>query len=667
MATRISLLLGLACAPIAINQALGQYPFPTETPVSHVTYAESSQFRASQVMTGIPAADPQLIESPAIHSSPGPRPVLIHHMPAPSSFMTRKGSAIPTIISSDPSKTKLGRQPFSPPVETDLAAQFWLHQETVPVAAVDYSTVNPSGSVPGNAGNAAPGSVPGTGSVPGMTVPSGSVPGMVATGSVPGDTAVPGDTVPGDTTGYVPEKNVPEKNAGIDLPADAYDLPPPMAYQDGINEIQTSPITPTVPTIDSVPAAGSPAFPAPVSAVPLSVVDARSNTRPRIVFQPAVAMRGPAGQSILRPTVHVADSPQIDVFPTLNDFSDIALATPMGEERTPLPEVFQADKVWVPSEFGQRARAFRQQRRKPFVQLYRNVQSILESQAGRDVGVGAERLPFALFEMDASQPSNNFRLRFDFAYDWEFPDRAEYFWSQLGKKGPDQTVPGTPLSPVESSVDYQDIRMSFEVGGPKFSMTTEIPLRFINPTVLGNTGGMGDMVMTTKTVMVDGDSLQITQVLRNQLPTGTAKRGRGVGHVSMEPGIIARYKWSERTMLHNELKLWFPLGGTPGFSGPVLRYGFGYANLLYDSDSFAVIPTFEFVGWSILTGQKTPQFGPAQRVDGENILNFYPGVRLVRDSDGDLGMFEFGISGGASLTTRHWYSSLLRMELRWTF
>ncbi|MCO8120411.1 hypothetical protein NHH03_01585 [Stieleria sp. TO1_6] len=363
----------------------------------------------------------------------------------------------------------------------------------------------------------------------------------------------------------------------------------------------------------------------------------------------------------------MADSPQAEILPSIEILSEMYPPQGGGDGRVALGDRLvdagrgAPDGAWVPSQWGERVRDFGDRRRKPLMRLLGGVQAYRQRQARRDAGIGVERLPFALFEVDTSQPSNNFRVRFDAAYDWEFPDRAEVLWSKIGGKGPAETIP------IESSVDYQDIRVAIEVGGKRFSATTELPLRFIDPTVVGNTGGMGDMVLTTKTLMMDGDSFQLTQVLRNQLPTGSARNGRGNGHTSMEPGFVARYSWSEKTMIHNELKLWFPLGGDPDFSGPVLRYGFGLANVLYDSDSVAVIPTLEFVGWSVLSGQKTVGLLQVQDIDGENIFNIYPGVRMVRDTGGGAGVFEFGISGGTSVSTSHWYESLMRMELRWTF
>ena len=385
--------------------------------------------------------------------------------------------------------------------------------------------------------------------------------------------------------------------------------------------------------------------------------------RPRILFQPAIPTKDPSGLAILRPDVRLASSDEtILPSPPLPQFDTSIEVIDVGEERVALSvhKATESRSAWIPQQLQTRVAKFGQ-RERPLNRLERVLARYVKTQRCRDIGVGAERLPFALFEMDAAKPSNNIRFRLEAGYDWEFPDRAEFFWSRLGGKGPSLTTP------AESSVDYQDLRMAIEMGGPKFSATTELPLRFINPTELANTGGLGDLILTTKTVMVDGDRFRLTQVLRNQLATGTAKSGRGNGHVSMEPGFVAGYQWTDRTMLHGELKLWFPIGGEPGFSGPVLRYGFGAANLLYDSDTFAILPTFELVGWSILNAQRTGTLGAITSIDGEDIINVYPGLRVVRDFGGDAGLFEFGINGGFAVTSRHWYDSLIRMDLRWTF
>ena len=130
-------------------------------------------------------------------------------------------------------------------------------------------------------------------------------------------------------------------------------------------------------------------------------------------------------------------------------------------------------------------------------------------------------------------------------------------------------------------------------------MTTEIPLVLVDPVNNPNTAGLGDLQLTTKTVLLNGNDWEITQFFRTYLPTGDAMKGLGTGHVSLEPGFLFQYKWSPETYLHGELRYWFPIGGDPTQGGQVLRYGFGISHLLYENDVTAIIPTLEFVGWTV--------------------------------------------------------------------
>jgi hypothetical protein len=216
----------------------------------------------------------------------------------------------------------------------------------------------------------------------------------------------------------------------------------------------------------------------------------------------------------------------------------------------------------------------------------------------------------------------------------------------------------------------------WEVGGPKFSVQTELPLRFIDGEMFPNTAGLGDMSVTTKLLMLDGRRWQITQFMRTYMPTGSPKHGLGNGHTSLEPGFLFRYMWNDSTYLHGEMKYWIPLGGDPNFSGQIFRWGAGISHLWYESDSLAIIPTLEMVSWTVMDGQKTgvflfpPNPVPVElqaQVDGETTVNIYPGVRVPWDTGGDLGLVEFGLQGGFSITETSWYSSMLRFEARFIY
>jgi hypothetical protein len=225
-------------------------------------------------------------------------------------------------------------------------------------------------------------------------------------------------------------------------------------------------------------------------------------------------------------------------------------------------------------------------------------------------------------------------------------------------------------------VDYQDLRFYIERGTKQFSVGTEIPIRMLDPEVNDNESGLADMNVTSKTVLLDGRRWQLTQVFRSYFPTGSPTKGLGNGHVSLEPGVAYRYKWSEITYFHGDLKYWFPLGGHPTHSGEVLQYGFGMSHVLHENDYFAIIPTLELVGWSIFDGDQTllqtelvdgVPTPITDTVDGMNIANLYTGVRIVWDNGNDCGTRECGISTGFAVTEDHWYESILRVELRWSF
>jgi len=268
---------------------------------------------------------------------------------------------------------------------------------------------------------------------------------------------------------------------------------------------------------------------------------------------------------------------------------------------------------------------------------------------------------YAPFEIDITQPMNHYSFRIDAVYDWQWPDRAETFWARPSSEG------GRGPAEVERSVSYQDFRILWEIGSPRFSTQTVIPIRLIDPTDNKNHAGLSDMEVTTKTLLLDGRTWQITQIFRNYFNTGAPSAGLSTGHISMEPGFLVRYKWSERTYFHGELKYFFPIAGHLTHSGQYLRWGLGGSQVWYDSDSFAVIPTVEFIFLSLLNGEKADLFLPPLPVDGECVSNVHLGVRLVSENGGDLGLFELGVAGALDLGSDGWYSGLLRIELRWMY
>ena len=272
-------------------------------------------------------------------------------------------------------------------------------------------------------------------------------------------------------------------------------------------------------------------------------------------------------------------------------------------------------------------------------------------------GIGQDRVMLAPFFIEATQPFSNYRLRIDDVAGLTFPDRAEFFWA---------APPKGPKTP-EGRIDYQELRLQIEQGSENFSLATDLPLRLVDPQFNDNTAGFSDMTVTQKAVLVDGDYWQVSQYFRTYINTGSARKGLGTGHLSLEPGVLGRYQWTERTYLHGELLYWFPLDANKTYVGQRLKYGLGVSTVLYETDMFAVMPTLEWVSWYFFDGAKTLPDGTVSNVDGINFVNIHPGVRFTLGPRDDLGLFEVGIAGGLGIGGERLYDSILRIDLRWSY
>lgn len=287
------------------------------------------------------------------------------------------------------------------------------------------------------------------------------------------------------------------------------------------------------------------------------------------------------------------------------------------------------------------------------------------SQQNCDDGIGQERVMFALFETEQSQPQGNFRLRFASSYGLQTPDRAEYLWAKIGGPGPPNP---------DTGVDYQDLRATLEAGQGKFSFVTEVPLRMLQPGSNNSGSGLGNISLAPKVVLLDGVEWQISHIFRTYLPTGATGLGASNGHVSLEPGLLIRHRWSCDTYLHGQLKYWIPIGATPGYSGYVGIFGGGVSHVWLESDSFAVLPTFEIMGYSVNGGgatvaQPLPGGGlmGVRTAASEVFANLVPGVRFVLGPEGDLGLCELGLYAGFCTSNTGWYQQQIGVELRWTY
>ncbi|HEY8505360.1 MAG TPA: hypothetical protein VIL46_12315, partial [Gemmataceae bacterium] len=185
--------------------------------------------------------------------------------------------------------------------------------------------------------------------------------------------------------------------------------------------------------------------------------------------------------------------------------------------------------------------------------------------------------------IDPAPIRTRFRLRYDFAYGNNRPDRAEFFYAKCGclatlpptNPGFDPNAPGPPLP--ETSVDYQDISPYLEVAlTDRFSGFIEAPYRFLNPRVNENVDGFANIRAGARYGLIARPEQYVTVQLLADIPTGDADRGLGNDLVALEPGVLHLGAVSDRLFWMNEFRTWVPLDGTD-FAGTVLRYGTGFA------------------------------------------------------------------------------------------
>lgn len=272
-----------------------------------------------------------------------------------------------------------------------------------------------------------------------------------------------------------------------------------------------------------------------------------------------------------------------------------------------------------------------------------------------DVGIGHERVMFAPAVVDTAVGTANVGLKLQWDQGLNTPDRAEYFWATAG------LGPG-----ADPKVDVLDTKFNMDLGNERLMVMTEWTMRSVDPTIAPNTTGVGDLVIGTKALMIDGKRLKVSSIMRTYIDIGDVDRGLGTGHISLEPGLLSRYCLSPKTYVFSEVKYWIPIAAAPGISGDVLSTGFAISTVARESDVYAMMPTLEVRTLTFLFGGESVG-NQQRRIDGDTVVELYPGLRAVVGPEGDLGLWEFHINAGLTFGDRDWFDSRLMFGLRWIY
>jgi hypothetical protein len=260
--------------------------------------------------------------------------------------------------------------------------------------------------------------------------------------------------------------------------------------------------------------------------------------------------------------------------------------------------------------------------------------------------------------IDSAVPFTHLRLRYDTAYDFTRPTRAEYFYPK-GRPGP-----GLPRP--ETSVDYQEASAYLEIAFSEFfSVFAEAPWRILNPEVNNNTAGYSDTIAGAKFVFAEGCDWLATFQVKGYFPTGDADRGLGTNHFSVEPALLFQKCMAPWARLEGEFRYWIPIDGTD-FAGSIIRYGLGLSLGHIDPEGFWFTPVVEFIGWTVLDGKElaaqTPTVFQILDASGDTIINSKVGVRA-----GLRQCLDVYAGWGHALTGETWYKDVFRVEMRVRF
>jgi len=284
------------------------------------------------------------------------------------------------------------------------------------------------------------------------------------------------------------------------------------------------------------------------------------------------------------------------------------------------------------------------------------------------------------------------RIRFDAAFDDQFPDLAEFFYAKCGcyrglataiPAAYDPNAPGPGLG-VPNNVNYQELTFRGEYAPvSRFSAFFELPLRWLQPQgfqavppfpAFGSSSGVGDVRFGVKLGLIASDQRSLTVQLRAFVPSGDASKGLGTNHSAFEPALLYREQVTSRFGIEGQIGDSHPIGGSAGvptnssqsFAGDVFFYGIGPSYTVYEGNRVKFTPVVELVGWHVFSGFATnpggPILGAAFDVSGTNIVNLKFGARTtVGNHD------SFYVGYGHALTNPDWYDNIVRVEYRHTF
>lgn len=270
-------------------------------------------------------------------------------------------------------------------------------------------------------------------------------------------------------------------------------------------------------------------------------------------------------------------------------------------------------------------------------------------------------------------------------------DRAEYLYPHLatvGGRGPDIFGGSTALL---TNLDMEEFRTYIEYAfTPNFSAFVDLPVRQVKavgvngpPFVDPGTGarqdvsGFGDLNAGVRLGLINCPDRKLTGQIRVYAPTGEAREGLGVGHSSLELGLLYQEQVTDSWTVFGEVQDWinldpFVFGNAAGFNGTVpftgeeatsnvLRYGVGTGYDLWRDcrcSDHRLMAVAEVVGWTTLDGFASDAQNVLDDVAGDTIINGKYGLRYNRGPH----TLYVGYGHAWRGVGKRWYRDIVRIE-----
>lgn len=276
------------------------------------------------------------------------------------------------------------------------------------------------------------------------------------------------------------------------------------------------------------------------------------------------------------------------------------------------------------------------------------------------------------------RPITQMRLRWDNAWNFTFPDRAEYFWAAQRAPGgavapPPPQVPGARtsspkgVSPPQREIDFAQFSWYTEIAVGRFSAFIDVPYREVNSVGgIADFSGFSDLSFGTKSLIVDCPLAQLAMQFKVITPTGQASHGLGTGHVSLEPSLLLGIRLARDTYLQTQWAYWIPIGGDQIYAGDIFHYHVSLNQVLWRPLSrVEFVGVFEFGGYSVLDGAYSlpaANGGAIPQRARTHIFNAGPGFRcFICD------IIDFGVGSAFATTDSNFGDQWIRAEFRWRF